>query len=441
MTLYKKDVIVALATPMGVGAIAVIRISGACLVDLFCSLSNIESPKDRHVYNVTLKSKKSRKSLDNVLITYYKGPHSFTGEDVVEISCHGGVAVSRRIIKELILYGCRYAEAGEFSKRAFLNGKIDLTQVESINQIISSKSDEEVNLGLMGLEGRTKSKLQKTKKQITDLITFIEHELDFVEGELVPTKESVLKSSIKKILLQIDEILIGSLAGKKISAGIRVAIIGPPNAGKSTLFNTLLGEDRAIVSAQKGTTRDSIEALIEISGIPVILVDTAGYWKGKDSLDVLGIKKTKEEIKISDIVVVLDETNPLDFVKELSINIKRGVFVASKSDINKKINLKKCIQISSLKNKNIKKLLTSLSTIIKTDFFPENRINCSARQVQLLEKAKGSLAVAYKEFSSNDLVQTVCLLRASLEEMKEVVGEVYNKDILNNIFAEFCVGK
>lgn len=441
MTLYKKDVIIALATPMGVGAIAVIRVSGASLVGLFSSLSGIKNPKNRYVYNVTLKSKKGAKELDNVLITYYKAPRSFTGEDIIEISCHGGGAVSRRIIKELLLWGCRYAEPGEFSKRAFLNGKIDLTQAESINQIISSKSEEEVNLGLMGLEGKTKIKLQKTKKLITDLITLIEHELDFVEGDLIATKETVLKNAIKSILIKIDEILIGSLAGKKINSGIRVAIVGPPNVGKSTLFNTLLGENRAIVSNQKGTTRDSIEALIEINGAPVALIDTAGYWKGKDGLDMLGIKKTKEEIKESDIVIILDDKNPRAFVKKLSVNIKRGLFVLSKSDLNKKTPLKNCISISSLKNKNIKKLLTSLSTLIKNDFFPENRISCSSRQVHLLEKSKDILLLAYKDFSSNDLVQTVSLLRASLEEMKEIVGEVYNEEILNRIFADFCVGK
>ena len=431
----------ALATPIGVGAIAVIRVSGASLLSLFSSLSGIKSPKNRYVYNVTLKSKKRSKELDNVLITYYKAPRSFTGEDIIEISCHGGGAVGRRIIKELLLQDCRYAEPGEFSKRAFLNGKIDLTQAESINQIISSKSDEEVDLGLMGLEGRTKTKLQKTKKLITDLITLIEHELDFVEGELIATKETVFKNAIKNILIKIDEILIGSLAGKKINSGIRVAIIGPPNVGKSTLFNTLLGENRAIVSSQKGTTRDSIEALIEINGAPVALIDTAGYWKGKDGLDVLGIKKTKEEIKESDIVIILDDNNPQAFVKKLSINIKRGLFVLSKSDLNKKISLKNCISISSLKNKNIQKLLTSLSTLIKNDFFPENRISCSSRQTHLLEKSKDILLLAYKDFSSNDLVQTVSLLRASLEEMKEIVGEVYNEEILNSIFADFCVGK
>ena len=441
MSLYKKDVIVALATPKGIGAISLVRISGSSLSSFFYALSKITAPKSRHVYNVNLKSKEEGRVLDNVLMTYYKSPNSFTGEDVIEISCHGGNVVSKRIIDDLLFSGCRYGDPGEFSKRAFLNGKIDLIQAESINKIISSKSTEEVNLGLMGLEGTTKLKLEKIKTLLVDLITLIEHELDFVELEIIATKQASLKKNIKKIIGELDEIIIGSLAGKKLHDGIRVSIVGPPNAGKSTLFNSLLGHNRALVSSEKGTTRDAIEAFIELEGAPIILVDTAGYWKGKNKLDRLGIEKTKKELLESDVVIALDEKNPLEFIKRLTMNLKNVIFVLSKSDINNVKNIRGCLKISSLKNKSIKKLLTDLSTLIKKGFFPENRIAHSHRQLGLIKNAKRALLLAYEQFDLNDLVQTVSLLRGSLDEIREVVGEVYNEEILNNIFSDFCVGK
>ena len=440
MSLYKKDVIMALSTPRGVGAIAVIRVSGSSLKELFFKLSNIKAPKNRYVYNVSLKSKAGL-SLDNVLITYYKSPSSFTGEDVVEISCHGGGFVSDKILAELSLYGCRYANPGEFSKRAFLNGKIDLIQAESINSIIQADSSEALNLGLMGLEGATKVRLEKIKKRLINLISIIEHELDFTESEIIETKKSSLKNSVKKIISNFNDIIEGSLAGKKIKDGVRVSIVGPPNAGKSTLFNFLIGNNKAIVSSEKGTTRDSLECFFEIQGVPVILVDTAGFWEGKDALDRLGIKKTKKEIEESDIVIVLDEKNPVKFLKTISMDIKNVLFVLSKADINGSKKIKNCISISCLKDKGVKELLTCLSTKISTVFLPKNRITYSKRQLMVLNGINKNLRLVYGSFEEIDLVQVVSLLREALSGLGEVVGDVYNEDILDNLFSSFCVGK
>ena len=441
MSLYQKDSIVAIATARGIGALSIIRVSGSSLSSLFSELTCIKNIKNRYAYYKKIKGSDG-KILDSVVITFFKGPHSFTGEDLFEISCHGGEVISKRIVHELIRQGCRYAHPGEFSKRAFLNGKLSLREAESINQIIHSNSELEAEKGMLGLSGPIQKSLLKAKDHLINLLAVIEHELDFVENEINETSIQEIQSQLNKTITILQKVIKGSLIGNKIQTGFRVGIVGNPNAGKSTLFNSILGYDRAITSSEKGTTRDALESFVEINGVPVVLIDTAGYWSGKDSLDALGIKKTEEIIKKADILLIVDEKNPKKFIAPFNVKEKHKIYVLSKSDLkNKKNNSKEVVSISSLKNKNIDTLLTALSTLIKSSFFKEDVFIVSSRQLILIKKACSQLEDLSIGVEGVELVERVSVIRNSTNLLEEVFGEVYNEDVLNSVFKGFCVGK
>ena len=246
-----------------------------------------------------------------------------------------------------------------------------------------------------------------------------------------------------ELVFLIQKVLQGSLIGNKIQGGFKVALVGPPNAGKSSLFNSLLGYDRAIISPEKGTTRDSIEAFVEIKGYPVVLIDTAGHWSGKDKLDALGIKKTEKTIQESDIILAIDEKDPNSFIRSFKIKNKPVLCIISKSDLNNKVKKNSFdLKTSSLKDENIDLLLTHLSTEIKSSFFKEDVFLCSERQLVLLKKTCESLVfLLNKNFTSTDMVEKASAIRIAAEGLREIFGEIYNEDILNNIFKGFCVGK
>ena len=439
MSLYEKDSIVALATPRGIGAIAVIRVSGDSLSDLFFKLTNIKKIKPRYAYYKDILSS-SGDVLDHSLVVFFRGPSSFTGEDVIEISCHGGEVVSKKIIDQIISYGCRQAEPGEFSKRAFMNGKFDLTEAEAINSIIHSRSSLEAKNSLMSLEGKAQQGLKKTKKELTGLLTIVEHELDFVEQEIDFLSNKKIKDTLSGAIVSLEKIVKGSLIGKKVGTGFRVVLVGVPNAGKSSLFNSILGYNKAIVSKTRGTTRDVVEAFVEVGDYPVVLCDTAGHHRAKSRLDIEGVKKTEEAIDRSDIVVVVDEKNPDSFIRPFKIKNKPIIRVVSKIDLSKKRG-GPYIGVSALKNINIDFLLTELSTLIKSSFFDERAFFASERQVVLLEGSLEGLKSLLDCVGEVDMVELSSVLRRSIVGLEEVFGEIYNEDVLNAVFKGFCVGK
>ena len=439
MSLYEKDSIVALATPRGIGAIAVIRVSGDSLSNLFFKLTNIKKIKPRYAYYKDILSS-SGDVLDHSLVVFFRGPSSFTGEDVIEISCHGGEVVSKKIIDQIISYGCRQAEPGEFSKRAFMNGKFDLTEAEAINSIIHSRSSLEAKNSLMSLEGKAQQGLKKTKKELTSLLTIVEHELDFVEEEIDFLSNKKIKDTLSSAIVSLEKIVKGSLIGKKVGTGFRVVLVGVPNAGKSSLFNSILGYNKAIVSKTRGTTRDVVEAFVEVGDYPVVLCDTAGHHRAKSRLDIEGVKKTEEAIDRADIVVVVDEKNPDSFIRPFKIKNKPIIRVVSKIDLSKKRG-GPYIGVSALKNINIDFLLTELSTLIKSSFFDERAFFASERQVVLLEASLENLKSLLDCVGEADMVELSSVLRRSIVGLEEVFGEIYNEDVLNAVFKGFCVGK
>ena len=440
--------IVAIATPKGAAALAIIRISGKNLYNIYKSLSKKE-PKNRFAQFSKIYHPKSGLVLDESIITYFKSPESFTGEDIIEITCHGGVNIKRSIINACNAIGIKNAERGEFSYRAFMNGKIDLVQAEAIASLISSQTSKSAQHSLMHLKGKVSQKLNNIKNQILKTLTIIENELNFSEEEISYTSLETLATTLNEIKIEIQEILQTSTAGKKIFSGIRVILLGKPNVGKSTLFNSILGEDRTIISDEAGTTRDTIESWFELEGTPICLIDTAGIWEAKDGLDKLGIKKTISEIDLADICIIIDDINPSNFFKNTNIieeNSQKCIFVKSKSDLNNKINNKnnKIINISSKTNTGIDHLLTEISKHIVSNFdiSTSDEMMINRRQFQLLKESSVHINSAIKQIKEKrgaDILAST--LHSFVDSIKEIVGEVPNKEIINKIFNDFCIGK
>ena len=439
------ETIVALATPPLKSALAIIRVSGD---DCFDVVSKCFSKDIRGIDKRTLLTGEiinDNEVIDQVVVAVYKGPKSFTGEDLVEIICHGSMLIANQIIETLIKCGGRLATNGEYSSRAFLHGKIDLIQAESINDVINATTKEAKQLSIQSLKGEVSKLVTPIKSSIADLIALIEVNIDFPEYEdiEVANKELII-SSINKIIPSINKLVSDGHKAKIIKDGIKVAIVGKPNVGKSSLLNALLGEDKAIVTDIAGTTRDIVEGEVNLNGVVLHLLDTAGIREVDDKVESIGVDRAKKSIDEAElIIVVLDGSKELEDEDKEILDLTEGrnrIVVYNKNDIaNPKAN---GIMISAL-NKNIQPLVDEIYRVVGLDeqSFKQPALN-NARQLGLLEKAKEALLKA-KEDAENDL--TVDLISISLMEaynaILEILGETNQTDLSKEIFSRFCVGK
>ncbi len=452
------DTITAISTPQGMGGISIIRVSGKNAIELS---SKILSPK------ITTKTKirkallrniitiKDKKLIDKGIITIFKAPNSYTGEDVVEISCHGGIAIPNIIIDELLKVGVRLATEGEFTKRAFLNDKIDLIQAEAVEELISAKTKEAVFLANSNIEKRFSSIIESIKYKIIDILSLIEVNIDYPEEDMDDVDYNQIKVNIESIKNTINDLIIETEKGRAIINGVKVAIIGKTNVGKSSLMNALIREERAIVSEIHGTTRDYLDAIINISGIPVTIIDTAGIRTTKDIIEELGTKKSKELINKSDLVLLLidAETGITEEDKQIIELVKNRniVVVINKIDIKpfdkstiEDYNFDNIIEISALKNLNINKLeeaiLNKVTNLSTTNIQKEILVN--TRHKNALLKVIEFLDFAEQSIENNVSYEFIALdVRRSLDYIGEITGEISTDDILDNIFKKFCVGK
>ena len=439
------ETIVALATPPLKSALAIIRVSGD---DCFDVVSKCFSKDIRGIDKRTLLTGEiinDNEVIDQVVIAVYKGPKSFTGEDLVEIICHGSMLIANQIIETLIKCGGRLATNGEYSSRAFLHGKIDLIQAESINDVINATTKEAKQLSIQSLKGEVSKLVTPIKTKIADLIALIEVNIDFPEYEdiEVANKELIVKS-INEVVPNIEKLVADGHKAKIIKDGIKVAIVGKPNVGKSSLLNALVGEDKAIVTDIAGTTRDIVEGEVNLNGVVLHLLDTAGIRDVDDKVESIGVDRAKKSIDEAElIIVVLDGSKELEEEDKEILALTEGrnrIIVYNKQDIaNPEI---KGIMISAL-NKNIQPLVDEIYRVVGLDeqSFKQPALN-NVRQLGLLEKAREALLKA-KEDAENDL--TVDLISISLMEaynaILEILGEANQTDLSKEIFSRFCVGK
>ena len=438
------ETIVALATPPMKSALAVIRLSGDdCFEVVSKSFSkSLLGLEKRNIFVGSIVD--HGKVIDEVVLLAYKGPKSFTGEDSVEIICHGSMLVANEIIKCLISNGARLATNGEFSSRAFLHNKIDLIQAEAINDLINASTVEAKDLSLLSLDGKTSNLIEPIKREIADIIALIEVNIDYPEYEdiEVANKEKIVKSC-DDIIQKIDVLIKDGNKAKLVHDGINVAIVGKPNVGKSSLLNALSNEEKAIVTDIAGTTRDIVENDIILKGIKLHLLDTAGIRQASDKVESIGVERAVNILNKADLVlVVLDSSSELDEedqnILKITANLNR-IVVFNKADIGKK---HKGIVISA-KDNDLDALLNEIYSKIGIDeeVFKTPALN-NARQLGLLEQAKQALLNA-KNDALNDL--TVDLISTSLLEaytaILEIVGEANQIDLAKEIFSRFCVGK
>jgi tRNA modification GTPase len=452
-----NDTIVALATPPGIGAIGVIRISGNKAIDIINAMFDSKDlvKQSSHTIHVGL-LKNEHEVLDEVVVSLFKNPTSYTGEDVIELGCHGSSYVQQRIIEAIIKKGARLAKPGEFTQRAFLNGKLDLTQAESVADIIASNTLASKNAALKNMKGGFSNSLKQLREELIKFSALIELELDFSQEDVEFADRTALDELIKNLAVSTNQLLQSFSLGNVIKNGVQVAIIGKPNAGKSTLLNALLNENRAIVSEIAGTTRDTIEEVLNIDGILFRLVDTAGIRSHTDDIiENMGIRKSMEKMEMADVVIYLFDVNEIT-AEELKIAEKdflsrsaHFILVANKADMaNKEIEKKfeafdSIIFISAKHNRGTDELKSALKSLAVTgDINTEATVITNARHFEALQKLNESLQEISAGLTNNIPGDLIALdIRQSLHYLGLITGEITNEDQLDFIFSKFCIGK
>lgn len=449
---FLDDTVCAVATPIGVGGIGVIRVSGPNALDLTsCIIKGFpQEVLPRYVYHGWVCDRET--TFDEVLFFYMRAPNSYTGEDVVEISCHGGIVVCQKVIDLLVKQGARVALPGEFTKRAFLNGKIDLVQAEAVLDIITAKSECALIQASALLEGKLSGKIKTLRSRLLNLLAAVEVQIDFSD-DVEPLDFSAFSSEVDKIANEILRLLSSADEGRILREGVRSVIIGKPNVGKSSLLNALLGEDRAIVTCEPGTTRDTIEEVLCINGFPFLLVDTAGIRSAQGEAETSGVERAMAVARRADLLLaVFDASNPMDYEDIRILELIKGqptIFVLNKVDLGFRFSFNgfhaeyPSLKVSALTGVGIEELKEKMVGIVCGNGLSavgEGVIN--ARQKELLHRALESL-IRVKESMAAGLPEDFIAidLKASLVALGEVCGEEVSDEVLNTIFDQFCVGK
>lgn len=454
-----SDTIAAISTAPGIGGIGIIRMSGE---DCFEILDKIFKQKNKQsidkIKGYSIKFGKivdDREVIDEVLVSYFKSPKSYTSENMCEINSHGGVVVMNKILDLCIKNGANLAEPGEFTKRAFLNGRMDLSQAEAVIDIINAKTDKEAKVSLEQLEGNLSDKIEKIRKTIISVMADIEATIDYPEYDL----EEVTNAKILKVLDEVD-ILLESLEksfynGKILREGISTAIIGRPNAGKSSLLNLILNEERAIVTDIEGTTRDTIEEFISIDGIPLKIIDTAGIRNAKDAVEKIGVEKAMEIAKKSDIIIaIFDVSRNLNDEDEKILELlkdKNGIILLNKIDLEKQVDISKIkdaekpiVEISTKTREGLDKLYNEISKMFKLKEIANDgeTIVSNIRHKNIIINSRKNLNKARETIYNNmpiDIISTY--LKEIIEELGKITGETVTEDVIAEIFSKFCLGK
>lgn len=457
-----SDTIAAISTKPGEAAIGIVKISGEKSIEIADRIFKSEKNRkisDMKTYNMVYGSIIDNKEnvVDAVIVTLMKKPKSYTREDVVEINCHGGLIATEKVLELCMENGARIAEPGEFTKRAFLNGRIDLSQAEAVMEIVKSKTEESLKIAARNIKGETRNEIEKLRKIIMDVMVELEASIDFIEEDLEITPYGELEKNVNSICGNIETLIKDEEKGEIIKNGVKIAIVGKTNVGKSSLLNILSKKEKAIVTALPGTTRDAVEEVLYLEGIPLLLVDTAGIRKAKNMIEKIGVKKSLGHISEAEIVIlVLDGNRKVENEdKEIMEKIKEKETIAcinkidleqkiERNIINKRLGRRKIIEISALVGTGINKLEKEIKRTVLGDinYNIENKIIVNARHKKILKEVKKILEDSKKamkdkmseEFPSSDLKNAYDLLG-------EIVGEKTGEELLNKIFSKFCIGK
>lgn len=449
--------IVAISTAPGTGGIGIIRMSGK---ETFKIIDKIFDTKNREIQGYTIKYGKiideNKNIVDEVLVSYFVAPNSYTREDVCEINSHGGIVVMKKILELCLKNGAVLAEAGEFTKRAFLNGRIDLSQAEAVIDIINSKTDKEAKASIKQLEGNLSIEIKKIREDLISMMADIEASIDYPEYDVEEVTFNRVKETLK---IEKDRLIALEKTfdnGKILRDGVNTAIIGRPNAGKSSLLNILLNEDRAIVTDVEGTTRDTIEEYVSIDGMPLKIIDTAGIRETSDEVEKIGVEKAKKIAASSDLIIgifdISREFNREDFEILEILKNKNSIIVLNKIDLDEekvdineinKIN-KPVIKISTKTREGIEKLIDEIRKIIEVkEISSDNEIVVTnTRHKELIIRAEKSLEKALDTLNNNMPIDVIVVfIKDILENLGKITGETVTDDVIKEIFSKFCLGK
>ena len=448
-----KDTIAAISTTTGAGAISIIRVSGEKAIEIVNKifkekdLTKVES-HTIHYGHIEYKGKIE----DEVLVSIMKAPKTFTTEDVVEINCHGSIVVTKKILEILLTIGCRMAEPGEFTKRAFLNGRIDLIEAEGVMDLINSKSESEKKLALNQIEGKVSNLIKDLRQKILEVLAQIEVKIDYPEYEdIEEVTYNDLKENINIVEEEIKRIIKESENGKIIKEGIKTAIVGRPNVGKSSLLNNLLQEEKAIVTDIAGTTRDIVEGTIIINGVKLDLIDTAGIRKTNDIVESIGVNKSLETIDKADLILLVLNNNEelTEYDKEILDNIKdkKHIIIINKIDLETKLEVIKdnnIVKISALNNKGIEELKNKITEMYNLEEIESKDATylTNARGLSLLKQAEEIIKEVNKGIKNQEPIDMIEIdLKRIWELLGEITGETYQEELINQLFSQFCLGK
>ena len=450
-----EDTIVAISTALGVGAISIIRVSGneaINIVNKITKLKKINQAKTHTInYDYIIENDKV---IDEVLISVMKAPKTFTKEDVVEINCHGGIATTNKVLELLLTNGCRLAEPGEFTKRAFLNGRIDLIEAEGVMDLINSKTEISRNLAINQVNGSTSQLIKDLRQSIIEILANIEVNIDYPEYEDIEEMTAkMLGERISDIEDKIKTILNKSENGKIVKEGINVVLIGRPNVGKSSLLNCLLEDNKAIVTDIAGTTRDCVEGTISIDGIIVNLIDTAGIRETKDVVESIGVNKSIDLMNNSDLVLLLlnnnEELNNEDLELLDKIKNKNYIIVINKNDLESKIDITKLdkdkiIYISALNNEGIDELKNKIKSIFNLDKIETSDLTylTNARSISLLKQSLNAITDIKIGIGNNLPIDMLEIdLKNVWNLLGSIIGVTYEEELIDQLFSQFCLGK
>lgn len=460
--MFVEDTIAAISTSLGDGGIGIVRISGSRALEI---LNNIfVSPKGKNVLNMKsytmlygyIKDKKNDEIVDEVIVSYMKAPNTYTKEDVVEINCHGGMVAVKKILTLVIKSGARLAEPGEFTKRAFLNGRIDLSQAEAVIDVIRAKTDESMRLAMEQIQGKLSVKIRNVIDKLLNILAHIEATIDYPEDDIESIITRQLIRNADEIIKDIDELIKNADAGKIIREGLNTVIVGKPNVGKSSLLNMLIQENKAIVTEIPGTTRDIIEEYINIEGIPIRLVDTAGIRETGDVVEKIGVEKTKEYVDKADLVIfMLDASKNLEEEDYIIIDLikdKNKIVVVNKMDMPQKIDIdyikdrfkNTSIIYTSVKEddgiENIKRNIVEI--VYKGNISSKDVYITNIRHKNILENAKRSIENGIETLKSGIPLDCASIdFKDAYLKLGEITGDTVSDDIIDRIFSNFCIGK